>query len=114
MNYFDLSTGAGGDGGGGGGGDPSVAEQVLLYAIVVVGVILSATVAQAQKGKPLTLDLNWPWVIVAAFIALITFPAVWQTLSTSTAPLLVKMGLAAQGGAFWSVLVSAAQKATGQ
>jgi hypothetical protein len=111
MTYFDLSTDSGG---GGGGGGPSVGEQVLLYAVVVVGVIFSAAVTQAQKGQALTLDLSWPWVAVAAFIALITFPAVWQSLSTSTAPLLVRMGLAAQGGAFWSVLVSAAQKAAGQ
>jgi len=88
-------------------------EQALMFITVVAAVILSAGVAQAREGSAITLDLSWAWVLVASLIALMAFPAVWKNLgSRADSPLIVRMGLAAQGGAFWAILLTAAEKAT--
>ena len=114
MGYFDLSNDANSIATRESAAPMPVWEQVLMFAVVVIGVILSAGVAQARAGEPITLNLNWPWVLIASFIALLVFPSVWKSVGArADSPLLVRMGLAAQGGAFWAVLMTAAEKATG-
>ena len=88
-----------------------ITQQVLLYAIVVVGVLLAESVAMARRGGPVSVDLTWPWVAVACVIALVVFPAVWREIGVmSDASPIVQMGLAVQGGVFWGVLVAGAEK----
>jgi len=87
-------------------------EQIILYLVVVLGIILSSAVAKARAGQVIELSLNWPLVAVGAFIALVIFPAVWTAIGArADSPLLVRMGIAAQNGTFWSVLMTAAEKA---
>ncbi len=94
MDYFDLSNRADTPATTSTAEEMPVWEQVLMYFIVVAAVILSAGVAQAREGTPITLDLGWPWVLVAALIALMAFPAVWKSLgSRADSPLLVRIGI---------------------
>lgn len=86
-------------------------QQLLLYALVVVGVILSEAVAMARSGRPVHVELSPPWVALASVIALVVFPAVWRDIgSMPDASLIVQAGVAAQGGVFWGVLVAGAEK----
>jgi hypothetical protein len=97
-----------------GGAEMALVQQLLLYGIVVVGVLLSEAVAMARRGGPIKVDLSWPWVAIACVVALVVFPAVWHDLEvTNQSSLLVQMGLAAQGGVFWGVLMAGAEKQTG-
>lgn len=90
-----------------------LAQQLLLYGLVVCGVLLSESVAMARAGQAIALRLSWAWVLTAAVIALVVFPAVWRELgSMPEASVLVQMGLATQGGVFWGVLVAGAEKQT--
>ena len=90
-----------------------LALQLLLYGLVVGGVLLSESVAMARTGQAISLRLSWPWVLTAAVIALVVFPAVWRQLGAMPdASVLVQTGLAAQGGVFWGVLVAGAEKQT--
>jgi hypothetical protein len=112
MGYFDLSNESGDLATASSAAEMPLWEQVLLYLTVFVAVVFSKGVAQARAGQAITLDLNWIWLGIAALIALIVFPAVWKSLgSRADAPILVRMGVAAQGGAFWAILVTAAEKA---
>jgi len=91
----------------------SVGYQLLLYAVVVAGVLLSQSVAMARQAQAITLDLSWPWVATACLIALVVFPAVWRDIgSMPEAGTFAQLGLAAQGGVFWGVLVAGAEKGT--
>jgi hypothetical protein len=113
LGWFDLSAPPAPIGPAGGGEMP-LAQQVLLYGLVVVGVLLSEAVAMARSGEPIRIGLSWPWVAVACAIALIVFPAVWHDIGLAgEASLLVQMGLATQGGVFWGVLVAGAEKRVG-
>jgi hypothetical protein len=86
-------------------------QQLLLYGIVVVGVLFSQAVAMARRGSTIKIELSWPWVAVACLIALVVFPAVWRDIGAMAgASLIVQLGLAAQGGVFWGVLVAGAEK----
>lgn len=90
-----------------------VLQQVLLYGVVVLGVLLSEAVAMARSGEPVSIRLGRAWVAIACLIALIVFPAVWREIgSMPDADLIVQMGLAAQGGVFWGVIVAGAEKQT--
>lgn len=110
VAWFDLS-GQGGPIGVAAEGDMSVWEQLLLYLVVVLGVLLSEAVAMARRGGPIHVDLSWSWVAIACLVALVVFPAVWRDLGIDKdASLLVQMGLAAQGGVFWGVLMAGAEK----
>ena len=112
MAWFDLN-GPGGSFRVASEAEIPLLQQVLLYAIVVAGVLLSEAVAMARRGGPIELHLSWSWVAVACVIALVVFPAVWHELAvTGDASLLVQAGLAAQGGVFWGVLVAGAEKQT--
>lgn len=112
AGWFDLDAGAGaGVVGPLGESGISVPEQVLLYGLVVAGVLLSESVAMAREGRAVSLDLDWPWVGTACLIALIIFPAVWRNIGAMPdAGLITQMGIAAQGGAFWGMLMAGVQK----
>jgi hypothetical protein len=86
-------------------------QQLLLYGVVVVGVVLSEAVAMARSGAPVRIELSRPWLVVACVVALVVFPAVWHEVgSLEDATLLVQMGMAAQGGVFWGVIMAGAEK----
>ena len=92
----------------------STPEQVLLYVVVVAGVILSEAVAMARSGSTIRIELSRPWLAVACLIALVVFPAFWRGLGTmAVASLRVQMGVAAQGGVFWGVVLAGAEKGRG-
>ena len=89
----------------------SLSEQVLLYLVVVVGVVLSEGVAMARRGTLIHIELSRPWLVVACVIALVVFPAVWREIGAmAETSLLVQMGVAAQGGVFWGVILAGAEK----
>ena len=112
IAWFDLSAPAAPIGPAADVGIP-LWQQLLLYLVVVGGVLLSESVAMARAGQAITLRLDWPWVVTASVIALVVFPAVWREFgSMPEASLFVQMGLAAQGGVFWGVLVAGAEKRT--
>lgn len=86
-------------------------QQVLLYLVVVLGVVLSEAVAMARSGTPIRIELSRPWLLVACVVALVVFPAVWHEIGAMEgASLLVQMGMAAQGGVFWGVIMAGAEK----
>ena len=92
----------------------SLPQQVLLYLVVVLGVVLSEAVAMARTGGPIRIELNRPWLVVASIVALVVFPAVWREIGAmDEASLLVQMGMAAQGGVFWGVVMAGAEKGVG-
>jgi hypothetical protein len=110
LGWFDLTSGSGMIGPAGEATMP-VWQQALLYMVVIGGVLLSEAVAMARAGQPISLKLSWPWVVTASAIALVVFPAVWREIGVMPdATMLVQMGLAAQGGVFWGVLVAGAEK----
>ena len=87
------------------------AQQALLYVVVVAGVVLSEAVAMARTGGPVRIELGRPWLVVACVVALVVFPAVWREIGAmDEATLLVQMGVAAQGGVFWGVIMAGAEK----
>lgn len=110
LGWFDLSRG-GAPIGPAAAADMPPGLQLLLYGVVVVGVLLSEAVAMARSGAPVRIELSWPWVVIACFIALIVFPAVWREIGAMPeASLIVQLGFAAQGGVFWGVIVAGAEK----
>ena len=113
LGWFDLS-GSGSDFVPAGSQDVPIAWQVLLYLVVVLGVVLSEGVAMARTGGPIRIELNRPWLVVASIVALVVFPAVWREIGAmDEASLLVQMGMAAQGGVFWGVVMAGAEKGVG-
>jgi polyferredoxin len=110
LDWFDLNGTAAPIGPAGGVG-LSPLEQVLLYLVVVAGVVLSEAVAMARSGSPVRVRLSRAWLAVACLIALVVFPAVWREIGAMhEATLLVQMGMAAQGGVFWGVVMAGAEK----
>jgi hypothetical protein len=110
LGWFDL--GATSPPLGPAGGDSiSTLQQLLLYGFVVLGVLLSESVAMARRGGPIRVELSWPWVVVASVIALVVFPAVWRDIGAmAEASPLVQFGVATQGGVFWGVIMAGAEK----
>ena len=110
LSWFDLSSASGGLGVAAESSMP-LGQQLLLYAVVVVGVLFSEAIAMARKGAPVRIELDRTWVAIACVIALVVFPAVWRDLGVDAqSSLLVQAGLAAQGGVFWGVLMAGAEK----
>ncbi len=110
LAWFDLS-------GHGAGFTPAnatsvgLAQQQLLYLVVVLGVVLSEAVAMDRTGGPIRIELSRPWLLVACLVALVVFPAVWREIgSMAETSVLVQMGMAAQGGVFWGVVMAGAEK----
>jgi hypothetical protein len=111
LAWFDLSGSGGGDFVPAGSQEVGLIHQVLLYLVVVLGVVLSEAVAMARAGGPIRVELNRPWLVVACVIALVVFPAVWREIGAmAQAGVLVQMGMAAQGGVFWGVVMAGAEK----
>ena len=91
--------------------DVSVWQEALLYGVVILGVLLARSIAMARAGAEVSVQISWPWLLTASAIALVVFPAVWRDIGANPGtPLFVQLGLAAQGGAFWGVLVAGAEK----
>ena len=113
LGWFDLSASSS-DFGPAGAGQVSLIQQALLYLVVVLGVVLSEAVAMARTGGPIRIELSRPWLVVASLVALVVFPAVWREIGAmaETSPL-VQMGMAAQGGVFWGVVMAGAEKGVG-
>lgn len=110
LEWFDLNV-IGSDFGPAGSQEVSLVQQILLYFVVVLGVVLSEAVAMARTGGPIRIVLNRPWLVVACVVALIVFPAVWREIGAmAETSLLVQMGMAAQGGVFWGVVMAGAEK----
>jgi hypothetical protein len=110
LTWFDLN-GQGADFGPAGSQGVGLFEQILLYLVVVLGVVLSEAVAMARTGGPVRIELSRPWLVVACLVALVVFPAVWRQIGAmAEANLLVQMGMAAQGGVFWGVVMAGAEK----
>lgn len=110
LAWFDLS-GSGGDFAPASAGSVGPVQQILLYLVVVLGVVLSEAVAMARTGGPIRIELSRPWVIVACLVALVVFPGVWREIGAmAETSLLVQMGMAAQGGVFWGVVMAGAEK----
>ena len=113
LRWFDLS-GSGSEFAPASSQEMPLVQQVLLYLVVVLGVVLSEAVAMARTGGPIRIELNRPWLAVACLVALVIFPAVWREIgATVESSLLVQMGLAAQGGVFWGVVLAGAEKGVG-
>ena len=113
LGWFDLNEPVRGVGPAASGGIPLL-QQVLLYLVVVLGVVLSEAVAMARTGAPIRIELSRPWLLVACVVALVVFPAVWHEIGAmDEASLLVQMGMAAQGGVFWGVIMAGAEKGVG-
>ena len=113
LGWFDLDGSGSGLGPAAAGGMPLV-QQLLLYFVVVLGVVLSEAVAMARSGAPIRIELSRPWLLVACVVALVVFPAVWHEIGAmDEASLLVQMGMAAQGGVFWGVIMAGAEKGVG-
>ena len=89
-------------------------EQGLLYAGVIIGVLFSSTIAQFQKGMVALPTLGLGTVLVAAVVALIIIPVVFDKLKVSPgAPLIMRFGLFVQHGAFWHIILTAIGKTIG-
>jgi hypothetical protein len=111
LAWFDLDGGPTPGLAPAGSSSLSLVEQAGLYLVVVAGVVLAEAVAMAGKGRPVHVELSVPWLAVASLIALVVFPAVWREIgSMSETGLLVQMGVAAQGGVFWGVVMAGAEK----
>ena len=110
LGWFDLNGGGSGFISAASEGVP-FAQQALLYLVVVLGVVLSEAVAMARRGGPIRIELSRAWLIVACVVALVVFPAVWREIgSMAETSVLVQMGMAAQGGVFWGVVMAGAEK----
>jgi hypothetical protein len=113
LEWFDLNA-SGSDFAPAGAGQASLLRQALLYLVVVLGVVLSEAVAMARKGAPVRIELSRPWLVVACVVALVVFPAVWREIDAmADTSLLVQLGMAAQGGVFWGVVMAGAEKGVG-
>jgi hypothetical protein len=89
----------------------SLAEQLLMYFGVVIGVVFSTVVQQFRSGQVLNLQITLGGLLVAAVIALVIVPVVFQKLTVRPdAPFLVRFGLFVQNGVFWHVLTSSIGK----
>lgn len=110
LDWFNLSGSSAPIGPAGDGGMP-LPQQVLLYLVVVLGVVLSEAVAMARHGTRIRIELNRPWLLVACVVALVVFPSVWREIGAmAETSLLVQIGMAAQGGVFWGVVMAGAEK----
>ena len=110
LAWFDLS-GHVGDFGPASARSVGLAQQILLYLVVVLGVVLSEAVAMARTGGPIRIELSRPWLLVACLVALVVFPAVWREIGAmAESSALVQAGMAAQGGVFWGVVMAGAEK----
>jgi hypothetical protein len=77
----------------------SIADQLLMYCGVLMGVYFSGVI----RGQ----DFR-PTLLLAAVVSLIIIPIVFEKLNINpNAPLIVRFGLFVQNGVFWDVLLQA-------
>ncbi len=77
----------------------SIADQLLMYFGVLMGVYFSGVI----RGQ----DFR-PTLLLAAVVSLIIIPIVFEKLNINpNAPLIVRFGLFVQNGVFWDVLLQA-------
>ncbi len=77
----------------------SIADQLLMYCGVLMGVYFSGVI----RGQ----DFR-PTLLLAALVSLIIIPIVFEKLNINpNAPLIVRFGLFVQNGVFWDVLLQA-------
>jgi hypothetical protein len=83
----------------------SVTRQLLMYAGVFIGVLLSTAVTHFRSGN-LDLTMTASEIILSAVIALVIIPVVYEKLNLDPgAPFIVQFGLFVQNGVFWHVLI---------
>lgn len=91
----------------------SVWDQIIMYFGVVLGVVFSSAVQQFKPGSDVNLKetVTLSTLLVAALVALVIIPLVFQKLSIRPdAPFIVRFGLFVQNGVFWQVIVSSIGK----
>jgi ABC-type sugar transport system permease subunit len=81
-----------------------------MYLGILIGVIFSSVVQQAQKGKTFHLNVTTSMVLTSAVIALLVMPYVFKQSIDPASPFLVRFGLFVQNGVFWQVAVGVAGK----
>jgi hypothetical protein len=89
-----------------------LAEQLLMYSGIVLGVLFSTAVYQFKAGEAISLRITAVTLVVSLIVAFAILPAAYEKLKVKRdAPLLVRIGLFVQHGVFWNVLFAAAGKA---
>lgn len=89
----------------------SLLEQLILYFGILIGVVFSSAVRGFSSGN-MKLRITGPTLIIAAVVALVIIPNVYQMLAISPdAPFIVQLGLFVQNGVFWEVILGSASKA---
>jgi hypothetical protein len=80
-------------------GQLSIADQLLMYFGVLLGVYFSGVIRDQDFR---------PTLFLASVVALIIIPAAFEKLNINpTAPLIVRFGLFVQNGVFWDVFLQA-------
>ena len=83
----------------------SALDQVIMYAGGVVGVLFSSAISQFKKGAVDSFQFTIPSLVIAAIVALIIMPIIYEKLSVKpNTPFIVRFGLFVQHGVFWQVL----------
>lgn len=81
-------------------------EQIIMYVGVVIGVLFSPVVEQFKSGKIISLNIGIYYVAIAAIVALVIIPVVFEKLNVkANSPFIVRLGLFVQNGVFWQVLI---------
>ncbi len=88
-------------------------KQIVFYLSTLIGVLFSSAVIQYQAGKLDSLNITLTAIILSAIIALVIIPNFYAKVIKPDAAFLVQLGLFAQHGVFWSVLLSTIGKAFG-
>jgi hypothetical protein len=90
----------------------SLWRQLLLYFGVLVGVVFSSAVDKFKAGENIAISFSPIVLLVAAVVALMLVPLVYQKLAVQpNSPLIVQLGLFVQSGVFWHTIVSTIAKA---
>jgi hypothetical protein len=85
-------------------------KQFALYLGTGIGVLFSSSIIQFQAGRVGALNITIATVLLAALIALVIMPNIYEKAVKHEAPFIVQLGLFVQQGVFWSVLLSAIGK----
>lgn len=89
----------------------SLWEQIVMYLGILLGVIFSSAVQQFKSGGAVSLNVTIGSLVVAAIVALVVIPLVFEKLSVRPdSPFIVRFGLFVQNGVFWHVTISSIGK----
>lgn len=87
-------------------------QQLTLYLSVVVGVMFSSALKEFRAGEPVRFRISPIIVIVAALVALILIPTIYENLAIDPeSPVIVQLGLFVGNGVFWENILDAVSKA---